>query len=641
MVDHSNKLRHGINMRNFIDQISSEHHLIDELVTNAVEAAESRVEIVHYGDHIIIRNDGLPLSQEQIQTKLLTAYETGDEKSRETNRGLGFISLYRHTSRAEVYTGDLILKIKDWDDIKLESGTYVNGFEIRAYLTTESKQLYSPEKVKEHLSQWIYWDKISLYFGSSSETLLPVGIKRQEALNLRSHPKYSYANLRYSLTDLGYSSNLVFLYKLTNVDVYRKLPVELDLTTFIPNSRIGMITLIISHGAYLDSTRRSLTDWGKQQVKTLLGLINADHRADSLRRSTFRIKQQAIELLTSRLTQLTSWYQLSPSWVQTYLKKLTRKFSNHYLIIRELSYWDQLFHLLVYADPPHKLSPLLAEVYHNFPEFLDQQDKEITPTEFHQWLGDIGISSSIFFTNTIIGFLLYGGDIEQEARVSHILQNSSRAICFDKNLFQSAVIQQVDLVVIIHEEAGYFVDLTDHVTSLPELERQYGIVDPTSASIALFTLSGQTRQIGNAESQLTTGILAGQVPYLNYASTDPDYQPLDSARLIQLYGIWKESVSFLLSVYDPPVNTSDIVPVVVFPRSTSKLACVVHHYIGVSINLLKQLQPGTEEIILLYAAIHEVAHLVHRTHSTKFYQAVVGIYTAIIAHDDLRHYLAG
>ncbi len=602
-------IKHQINMSNFINQFKKEHDLIDELVSNAFESAERVIKVIHKTDSIIFYNDGIALSIDNIKNKLLTAFETGG--SFDTNRGLGFISIYGYMEYTIVETGTHRLRINSWSDIQIErSYRFIEGIRIEVFLDENAKKVYSYKNVKDNLKKWIYYSEIELLFGKGE--LEQIGNKLDNKLKVKSHRKFKYQNLKYT-EDIIIDDNINFLLKLGNVDTYRVLPIYFNTGDMI----VSNITLIISHGSYLDASRRSLSKFGHNQVSRLLTLINNDRLRKALNKDYFHIVKSVKNEIARRRDYLVDNRIISYNDGLQMISNVFNNLGNIASIKSEIVNFDKLIELLG-IDRFDKISNIISTTYSNI-------DDEITADTFRQWFKNrFSISILDLFSDTIIGLRYNYGILEGEARLKDL--EHSHWISFDEKLFTSKVLQN-EQIIIAFEIINYFIDDTYRI-HFDELVKKHvkRVVND------IFSVD----EIGEFAENIIYSEFEG-IKCLIYPSGKDLFDKFKQNGNLMYYKnqaiIWDKLIALIIAVFNDTMvdkkiideNYRDIlgnITGVLLFGNTDTLACKIGTYIAINHDQIPDISDNTvsKTIKFVSVAIHEVSHIYEPTHSNRFYK---------------------
>ncbi|MCY3412170.1 MAG: hypothetical protein INQ03_11105 [Candidatus Heimdallarchaeota archaeon] len=604
-------LKHQINMENFILQFRKEHDLIDELVTNAFESAKSTVIVNHKGYSIVFLNDGPSLDLDTIKNKLLTAFETGEEKSLETNRGLGFIAIYGYMKKTTVKTGNLLVTIRSWDEIKVErQKTTLDGMEIEVFLSEEAKTIYSKANVEQHLSHWFYQSSIELIFQSDSNNRV-IGNKFKDKLAIKSERKYKYQNLKYIDEPIMQSNQAVqFLLKLTNIEAYRLLPIHLDLNELVENNQLDQITLVISHGSYLDATRRSLSTFGYNQVKLLLDILNHRQIKKQINREFFALNTYTKQLINDVVNQIF----LDQIYRNQFISVIYKRLTNSSSLLSEIGMIDKLSEIM---GLEYRIRQKLSVSYPG----LDYSSISISAEDFRNWLDNLNMTSIMtIFRDIQIGFKYEDGILVGEAHLIDLDQYPW--VPFSEKLLLSPLIQQ-DKIILGFQHLPF-------LTGNAPLKEQDLIQKTIKRLVIDGIYSEYSAQIDTdlsvleiEEIQLYTRDYQGKsILFMVYPDYILQYNEMKiTEELFRKYELWKNILELTLEAYtgNNLMQKQGLQPVIML-RSSGSLACRFGNYLALEYQLIQTLGDSPESIYigLLYPAIHEIAHVFERRHNDRF-----------------------
>ena len=489
--------KHKVDMKKFIEQMSGEHEIFTEMINNALEACENKVEVNYDEENGIATffNDGEPLTLEQLDEKVLTAYATGDEKDDDLNRGIGFIAIYEVAEKTIVETGEHKLCIRNWQEMHLQNtDQFIKGFKVTVYLNDQYKARYSLNRVRDLLDSWIIFDdKVVFFNGAKTCTYL------QNPLETETYKNY-WGNFDYCYDQNLFEHEFTALLKLTNVNAYRVLDFTYDLKKFVKNPIMHEFVMIFTDSKLLDTARRGLTYTGRDNLEKCIKEINHKLSKEMLNNKVLSYGRTALKLFREKLAFIRVQLEL-PKDIFT---KAMEQFRWHLTdsdkidnINHEIRYLNKLIGLLKITSYKHVLEELepisIYEVYDR--EVISFQLSEVDdPSEFNSWFNErFGFSQHRFFYKETIGILVENGAMTGAAKLFHLLENVdypeySNWLKFKEDVIVDGLLENQSLILVFADQFLFFADfpaeiefeeiLDDHVVRLdsdPETVKQFAL----------------------------------------------------------------------------------------------------------------------------------------------------------------------
>lgn len=450
------KIQHNVNVKNMISQMANEHDLLTELVTNALEEAKSRVDVEYTTDPndkaiLIIKNNGKELTKEQIKSKLLTAFETGENKNYDTNRGLGFISIYNAMEYACIYTGNLYVQIWSWDNIQIQQSMhYTSGVQIQVTLNDKTQEKYDKIGIEELLSNWVLYGSVKIYYNDKDCTKY---IPEIEGEIFCSGGEIVY--------DSGhFDQEFVALYKLTNVEAYRMLPISYSLQSANKNNLITDVIVVFTTSEELDTSRTAISWWGKSKLEEKIKTINRHLSIEMLNNKYISYGKKAHRLILKQIKRLTQFdLNVERAEIQMHIDLVTR-ISKVNTINRYLRYFNCLVDLIS-LTPLRKIVGMeqiaLTEIFDE--AVINFKLNEPEHDGFTKWFKKLfGVNQQALFMDQDIGLLVQDGDVIGTSKLFHLLDDNdyNEWIKIDQELWSKNLLKGQNIVLLFDEKYTFF-----------------------------------------------------------------------------------------------------------------------------------------------------------------------------------------
>jgi len=459
------KLTHSVNMANFIDQMGSEHDLIEELVTNALEAAETIVRVDRGTDvdgniFVSIFNDGVALTESQIESKLLRSFETGDEKiAAESNRGLGFVAIYGAMKNTVVISGSTKITINSWDDIIVEDnyGKEVKGLLITVHLTNEAAKRYTDEYISELCNRWIIGENI---------TLLCNHLESGRAIsNIPEMTKYT-DGMYYIINDLTFSvSDFGAYLKLTNRNIYRELPISFNVRDE-GCMLLEDLHVIITKGKHLNTSRTGFTWEGSYAIKAIIRKECARLMKDALKEGFSSAQSNAIDIINKALLSIANAtgikkarFNKGMEHISTHIKKATEAEGITYQIRRINKLIDLINEARSIKDDVMPIG--YFSVFGMLAEGMSQE-KINSSYYFSDWFTKtFGFDQALFFFGERVGLYVEDGNIAGEATLLDLVKKLKKWTPMDTEVFQGNALEGMTMVIVFNADAEFYTDISE------------------------------------------------------------------------------------------------------------------------------------------------------------------------------------
>jgi hypothetical protein len=497
------KLKQSVDMKGFFKEVGGDHDAVLELVTNAIEAAKSRVDVNFDREKGILSviNDGKGLTEEEIETVLLRSFKTGSEKAKaESNRGLGFIVIYHDGKETTVRTGKYSIHIKSWDDIDLvEESNNFEGMSVQVKLNKEALKRYTIDVIYDTMDRWILTNGIELYLNG---TLAGNYIKEKfEIKTYRDGLDYIVNNpiFRYDTFSC--------LLKLTNIDAYRVLPIEYDIFKHGQTKTLKRINIIITKGEHLNTARTALSYRADYYVKELIKKKDIELAKAAATDDIDITRRRLYSDIEFTLQEIAFVINAKPRIFKKAGKNFEKKFKNASFeeMIKEICYFNKFSNLINSSKSFNKVTQIREISLPLFLEF-EAKDKSVYPSTFSYWFKEtFGFDQKNIFLNERIGLMVNNGNISGEAIVKDLIK-CERWVNLETELFQGNCLEDETLVIIFNEDAKFYTYISDWEADVSKLTSKNAVEIKTGEAggdVAEFAVGEDQIKEGGSDEEVT------------------------------------------------------------------------------------------------------------------------------------------
>jgi len=490
---------HKVDVKQFIKQQGGEHDP-KELIKNALEACKKKVEVNYDEGNGILTffNDGEPLTLDQLQTKVLTAYATGDEKNHDLNRGLGFIVIYEIAEKTIVETGEHKLLINDWQEMHLQNtDQFVKGFKVTVYLNDKYKTRYEYSDIEHMLESWIIFDETKIFFNGKK-----IGKYLKQPIKTETFKDY-WGNFDYCYDQNLFEHEFTALLKLTNINAYQVLDLTYSLKKYVSNPIMNEFVMVFTDSKLLDTSRSGLTYQGRSNLEKCLQDLNKKLSKEMLNNKVLSYGRTALKLFREKLLFIRSQLDLSKDVFSKALESFHWYLTDNEkidAINHELRYFNKFVDILKLASFKLRLEELepisIYEVYDR--EVISFQLKEVDdPSAFNDWFNKrFGFSQHRFFYKETIGMIVEHGEMTSPAKLFHLLErvdypNFSNWVQFSAELITGGLLEGQTLIAVFTDQFLFYADFPAETELENLVEDRFVALDSDTDTMKEFTLKNK------------------------------------------------------------------------------------------------------------------------------------------------------